>query len=81
MRWRGGPSHKSLRAEEQDRPKPAEQRAEWRAEQGQLNPQRLVFVDGRAPEAIDGAATNMARRYGRSPGIDALRVAGDLHEL
>ena len=44
-----------------------EQRADWRAKQGELSPQRLVFVDGRAPEAIDGAATNMARRYGRSP--------------
>ena len=32
-----------------------------------MSPANLVFVDGRAPEAIDGAATNMARRYGRSP--------------
>ena len=61
MRWRGGPSHKSLRAGEQDRPELAEQRAGWRAGQGQLSPARLVFVDE------TGAATNMARRYGRSP--------------
>jgi len=27
----------------------------------------LVFVDGCAPEAINGAATNMVRRYGRGP--------------
>jgi transposase len=33
----------------------------WRAGQAQLNPQRLVFVDE------TGAATNMARRYGRGP--------------
>ena len=30
-----------------------------------LDPARLVFLDGRAPAAIDGAATNMTRRYGR----------------
>ena len=61
MRWRGGPSHKSGRAEEQDRPDIAEQRADWRAEQAAMSPARLVFVDE------TGAATNMARRYGRSP--------------
>jgi len=33
----------------------------WRAGQARLNPQRLVFVDE------TGAATNMARRYGRGP--------------
>ena len=52
---------KSGRAEEQDRPDVAERRADWRAGQGALSPARLVFVDE------TGAATNMARRYGRSP--------------
>ena len=52
---------KSGRAEEQDRPDVAEQRADWRAKQGEMRPARLVFVDE------TGAATNMARRYSRSP--------------
>ena len=52
---------KSGRAEEQDRPDVAEQRADWRAKQSGMSPARLVFVDE------TGAATNMARRYGRSP--------------
>ena len=34
---------------------------EWRASQGKLNPERLVFIDE------TGAATDMARRYGRCP--------------
>ena len=34
-------------------------RNEWRASQGKLNPERLVFIDE------IGAATDMARRYGR----------------
>ena len=57
----GGPSHKSGRAQEQDRPDVAQRRADWRAKQGAMSPARLVFVDE------TGAATNMARRYGRSP--------------
>ena len=48
-------------AEDQDRPDVAEQRADWRAKQSGMSPARLVFVDE------TGAATNMARRYGRSP--------------
>ena len=36
-------------------------RAAWRAAQPGLNPRRLVFLDE------SGFATNMARRYGRSP--------------
>ena len=52
---------KSLRAQEQDRPELARQRADWRAGQALLSPARLVFVDE------TGAATNMARRYGRGP--------------
>ena len=35
--------------------------ADWRAKQSGMSPARLVFVDE------TGAATNMARRYGRSP--------------
>jgi len=50
---------KSQRAAEQDRPDVAERREEWRAEQPELNPEHLVFLDE------TGAATNMARRYGR----------------
>ena len=52
---------KSQRAAEQDRPDVAAAREEWRASQGELNPQSLVFIDE------TGAATNMARRYGRCP--------------
>ena len=36
-------------------------RDEWRASQSELNPERLVFIDE------TGAATDMARRYGRCP--------------
>ena len=39
----------------------AQARNEWRASQGKLNPERLVFIDE------TGAATDMARRYGRCP--------------
>ena len=52
---------KSERAAEQDRPDVAQARDEWRASQGELNPERLVFIDE------TGAATDMARRYGRCP--------------
>jgi transposase len=52
---------KSERAAEQDRPDVAGARAQWRASQPELNPERLVFIDE------TGAATNMARRYGRCP--------------
>jgi transposase len=52
---------KSQRAAEQDRPDVVAAREEWRASQGELNPQSLVFIDE------TGAATNMARRYGRCP--------------
>ena len=37
---------KSLHASEQDRPDVARRRARWRAHQGTLNPQRLIFIDG-----------------------------------
>ena len=52
---------KSERAAEQDRPDVAEAREEWHASQPDLNPERLVFIDE------TGAATDMARRYGRCP--------------
>ena len=52
---------KSERAAEQDRPDVAAARDEWRANQPELNPERLVFIDE------TGAATDMARRYGRCP--------------
>jgi transposase len=50
-----------LRAAEQDRPDIAAARAEWRAGQPDLNPERLVFIDE------TWAKTNMVRLYGRSP--------------
>ena len=49
------------RAAEQDRSDVAQARDEWRASQSELNPERLVFIDE------TGAATDMARRYGRCP--------------
>ena len=52
---------KSERAAEQERPDVAAARADWLANQPALNPERLVFIDE------TGAATNMARRYGRCP--------------
>jgi transposase len=39
----------------------AQARSEWRASQHELNPERLVFIDE------TGAATDMARRFGRCP--------------
>jgi transposase len=48
-------------AAEQERPDVKEQRRVWRAAQPLLDPSRLVFIDETA------TATNMARRYGRSP--------------
>ena len=52
---------KSERAAEQDRPDVAKARDEWRASQPDLKAERLVFIDE------TGAATDMARRYGRCP--------------
>jgi transposase len=48
-------------AAEQDRSDVAQARDEWRASQSELNLERLVFIDE------TGAATDMARRYGRCP--------------
>ena len=52
---------KSERAAEQERPDVAAARGDWLANQPALNPERLVFIDE------TGAATDMARRYGRCP--------------
>lgn len=49
-----------MRAAEQERPDVAEARAQWKNEQPQLDPARLVFVDE------SGASTKMARLYGRA---------------
>jgi transposase len=50
-----------LRAAEQDRPDVAAKRRRWRVWQRFMDPVRWVFIDE------TGTATNMARRYGRSP--------------
>jgi len=47
-----------VHAAEQDRPDIAEQRTNWRFWQGQLRPERLVFLDE------TGADTKQTRRYG-----------------
>jgi transposase len=56
---RGGPSHKTLHAAEQERPDVKDARAAWREMQKSLDPQRLVFIDE------TWASTNMTPRYGR----------------
>jgi transposase len=50
-----------LRAAEQDRPDVAGKRQRWRVWQRFMDPEHFVFLDE------TGTATNMARRYGRSP--------------
>jgi transposase len=52
---------KTLHAAEQERADVAEARTAWRQRQGELTPERLVFIDE------TWASTNMTRRYGRSP--------------
>ena len=52
---------KTLIASEQDRPDVAEKRAQWRASQQQIDPDKYVFIDE------TWAKTNMTRRYGRAP--------------
>jgi transposase len=51
---------KTLRASEQERPDVKERREAWKAEQGGLDRQRLVFLDE------SGAKTNMTRLRGRA---------------
>ena len=58
---RGGPSHKTLRAAEQDRPDVAARRRIWRAAQPFVDADKLVFIDE------TGASTKMTRLYGRAP--------------
>jgi transposase len=50
-----------VRAAEQDRPDVAAARTAWAASQGELDPDRLVFIDE------TGTSTNMARQCGRAP--------------
>jgi len=58
---------KSAHASEQDRSDVLQRRREWFAGQLDLDPVKLVFVDE------TGAATNMARRYGRRRRGERLR--------
>ena len=58
-----------MRAAEQDRPDVAGKRQLWRAWQRFMDPAHVVFLDETA------TATNMARRYGRSPSDQRLVAA------
>jgi transposase len=51
---------KTLIAAEQDRPEVAKHRSDWRASQGEIDPNQVVFIDE------TWAKTNMTRRYGRA---------------
>lgn len=59
---------KTAHAAEQDRPDILTQREDWFDNQLDLDPERLVFLDE------TWASTNMARRYGRAPRGERLRV-------
>ena len=63
---RGGPSIKSLRAAEQDRPDVVAKRRRWCGWQGFMDPCRFVFLDETS------VTTNMTRRYGRCPASERL---------
>src|SRR5262245_58860510 len=52
---------KTLIAAEQDRPDVAQRRGQWQDGQGEIDPDKLVFLDE------TWAKTNMTRTYGRSP--------------
>ena len=65
---------KTAHAAEQDRPDVLTRRWDWFEGQLDLAPERLVFVDGRAPAAIDGASIKMARTHGRSLRGERLRA-------
>jgi transposase len=58
-----------LRAAEQDRPDVAAKRRRWRSCQPFMDAARFVFLDE------TGTATNMTRRYGRSPSEQRLVAA------
>jgi transposase len=55
----GSASKKTLHATEQDRPDVAQAREAWKANQANLNPDKLVFIDE------TGASTKMVRLRGR----------------
>ena len=57
------------RAAEQDRPDVAARRRQWRVWQRFMDPARFVFLED------TGTATNMTRRYGRSPSGQRLIAA------
>jgi transposase len=59
---------KTAHASEQDRPDILKRREDWFEAQPDLDPERLVFIDE------TWASTNMARRYGRAPRGERLRV-------
>jgi transposase len=59
---------KTAHAAEQDRPDILRQREDWFEGQLDLDPERLVFIDE------TWASTNMARRRGRAPRGERLRV-------
>jgi hypothetical protein len=61
LRRMGLTRKKTLRAAEQDRPDRAQERRRWRVWQRFMDASRFVFLDE------TGTATNMTRRYGRSP--------------
>jgi hypothetical protein len=58
-----------VRAAEQDRPDVAHKRRLWQVWRCSLDPARFVFLDE------TGTTTNMAKRYGRSPGGERLVAA------
>ena len=60
---------KTAHASEQDRPDILKQREAWFANQLDLDPERLVFIDE------TWATTNMARKKGRAPKGERLRAS------
>ena len=56
----GAGAQKTLRAEEQERPELAQERAAWRAELAQIDPSRLVFLDE------SGIDTRLTRTHARA---------------
>jgi transposase len=57
-----------VHAAEQDRPDVAAAREQWRAEQGSLDAEHIVFIDE------TGTSTKMARTHGRCPRGERLRA-------
>jgi hypothetical protein len=64
-----GPFIKTGHAQEQDRPDVLSARKAWFDGQLDRDPETLVFVEE------TGASTKMARRYGRAPRGERLRMA------